>query len=153
MSDKKRITLEMLGLKASVNPMVAAETNDWFEYPGYFRSVAHCQLDLFTRGGGEKFTIAIVTELAENKGLSITNAIEYIAATIAKKYNLQPKDLVLVEHWHKDNILDEHYSLVRFKSTKHERDGWKFHEPDWAPLEKSELDRLIGIKEDLSWLD
>lgn len=149
----KHITLEMLGLKASVNPMVAAETNDWFEFPGYFRSKAHCQLDLFTRGGGEKFTIAVVTEIKENKGLSITNGIEYIAATIAKQYNLQPKDLILIEHWHKDNILEEHYSLVRFKSTAHERDGWHFREPEWFHLEKSELDRLVGIEEDLSWVE
>jgi len=147
------ITLENLGLSASVNPMIAAETNDWWEFPGYFRSVAHCQLDLFTRGGGEKFTVAIVTELEENKGLSITNGIEYIAAKIAKEHNLQPKDLILVEHWHGDKILDEHYSLVRFKGTKHERGGWSFQNPEWVPLEKAELDRLIGIEEDLSWVE
>ncbi len=140
------ITLEMLGLSASVNQMIAAETNDWFEYPGYFRSKAHCQLDLFTRGAGEKFTVAIATEIKENDGLSVTNAIQYIAATICKQYNLQPKDLIMIEHYGKDRVLGERYSLVRFKHTRHDREGWHFEDPDWFHLEKTEIERLIGLE-------
>jgi hypothetical protein len=138
-------TLEMLGLSPSVNPMTSS-TNNWYEYPGYFRSKAHCQLDLFIRGGGEKFTVAIVTELKKNQGLSITNAAEYIAAQLCSDYKIQPYDLILIEHYGIDRILSERYSLIRFKSSYKDAKGWHFTEPDWFPLEKSEVNRLVGIE-------
>lgn len=97
--------------------------------------------------------MAIVTEVESNPGLSITNGIEYIAAALSQKFNLQPKDLVLVEHYHEDKILPEHYHVVKFRDARHNREGWKFSEPQWIPVEKSELDRLIGIQSVLSGVD
>lgn len=144
-----RITLEMLGLSASVHQMIPVETDDWYEYPGYFNSVAHCQLDIFTRGVGEKFTVAIVTELKENEGLSVTNAIQYIAAKLCKERKLAAKDLILIEHYGADRVLGERYSLIRFKKDYKDGKGWHFEEPEWFHLEKSEINRLIGLDADI----
>ncbi len=144
---KNNVTLEMLNLSASVNPMVTT-TDPWFEYPGYFRSKAHCQLDTFTHEG-EKFTVAVATELKANEGLSITNGIQYIASVICKQRNLQPKDLILIEHYGQDTILPERYSLVRFKHTRHDWEGWHFEDPEWIPINLPEIDRLVGLTVDI----
>lgn len=143
------LTLEKLGLSASVNPLTLIQQNDWFEFPGYFRTTAHCKLELYARDN-EGFRVAVVTELKKNKGLSITNGIEYIAASICREYNIMPSNLILIEHYETDKILKEHWTLVRFgKITK----PLKFEDPKWFDLKKMELNRLIGISEDFGWME
>lgn len=140
------ITLEKMGLSASVNPMSASFTDDWFEYPGYFHKPAHCQIDVFKREGGEGYTVVIATELENNDGASITNASESLANHLCKKLSILPQDLILVEHYLADSTLPEHYSLVRFKNIRRNRNEFTFEGRSWLPMEKTELERLLGVE-------
>ena len=42
--------------------------------------------------------IVIATELADNPGMSITNSAAELAAAIVKDFDIQPEELVLIEH-------------------------------------------------------
>jgi hypothetical protein len=137
------LTLEMLGLSASVNPLHSMEEDHWFEYPGYFRRSAHCKLEVYERPG-QAFRVVIATELPTNDGLSITNAAESLWATVCKKHSIEPIDIVMLEHYPKDNVLDEHWTLVRFTRQVRLGNNWKFEGVEWFHLEKTELERLLG---------
>lgn len=43
--------------------------------------------------------LVIVTELASNEGTSITSCAEHLAEQITQKYNIDPKNLVWIEHF------------------------------------------------------
>lgn len=141
------IKLENLGLSASVNPMSVSYTSDWFEYPGYFRKPAHCQLEVYRRESGEGYAVVIATELENNDGASITNASESLATVVCKQFDIHPSELILIEHYPADTVIKEdRYSLVKF-SRKWTGKGWNdFSDRDWFPLEKPELERLLGAE-------
>lgn len=144
----KHITLEQMGLSASVNPMGLVYTDNWFEYPGFFRRPAHCQIDAHRREGGG-YTVVIATELAKNDGASITNASESLARTICEKLQILPQELILIEHYLVDRILSDHYSLVKFTRTRSRERGqmWDdFADRQWFPMDKTELERLLGVQ-------
>lgn len=138
-----RITLEMLGIRPSVNPLYAAETIERFEYDGYFRRPGYTQLDVFARND-EKFRVLIATEIPDNPGASITNCIGSVAQAICRKFNIGPTDFILIEHWLGDIILPEHWHLVRFNKIQFY--PIKFEEPQWFRLGKNQIERLIGLQ-------
>lgn len=143
------LTLEKLGLSASVDPLSRTYQDDWFEYPGYFHKPAHCQLEVYRRESGEGYIVVIATELAANDGASITNASESLAVQICKNFSLpHPQKLILIEHYYADSVLPESYSLVRFQNIRRVQTNrdvkFVFEGRSWLPLEKSELERLIG---------
>jgi hypothetical protein len=139
------LTLEKLSLRPSTDPFPTPLTNIWFEYSGYFRKPAHCQLEVYTRPGGTPFHVVIATELENNDGTSITNAAEMLWARVCLTLKAKPESVVMIEHYGKDSVLEEHWSLVRFKeSHRDKRDGWTLHGITWTHLEKSELERLLG---------
>src|SRR5271157_1480979 len=135
----KHLTLEDLGFSASVEPMTLAHQDSWFEFPGYFRRPAHTQIEVWSRAKGG-YSVVIATELENNDGVSITNGCESLAATVCRKFNIEPKKLVLVEYYPKDSALDAHYSLIKFKKILR---PLAFQDRQWFPLEKSELERLL----------
>jgi len=146
-SVKRHITLEHMGSSASADPLEMIISDDWFDYPGFFRKPAHCQIEVFKRASGEGYTVVIATELAANDGASITNASESLAQRLCETLNIDPSELILVEHYFADKILPEHYSLVKFTRTRsRERNKmWNdFGDRTWLPMEKSELERLLG---------
>ena len=142
------ITLEDLKLSPSKEPMRLIFSGD-FTYEGYSKSyVSFCHLDAYSDGTGKRVFVA--TELSRNTGTSITNAIEMVAEAIEKKFTdsahvfgpSSPKTNTLIEHYVKDSILDDHYSLVEF-----EKEGGSFRyyvSPGWWGVEKSEVERLVG---------
>ena len=140
------LTLEKLNLRPSTNSFPPANTHTWFEYSGYIRKPAHCQLDVYSRPG-ECFHVVVATELEDNDGTSITNAAEMLWSRVCKELKVTPDNVIMVEHWNKDNVLDEHWTLVRFKEMHRDRrDGWSLEGITFTHLEKRELERLLGRK-------
>jgi len=61
--------------------------------------------------------VAIVTELSDNPGMSITNAIEDVALAVCERTGIPFKDLVLIEHYPKRGVGEinkETFDLVTF---------------------------------------
>jgi hypothetical protein len=151
---RAQITLEQLGLSASVDPMQLTFRDDWFEFPGYFKKPAHTQIEVYSRSNGG-YSVVIATELDNNDGVSITNGSESLAMELCRKLIIKPTDLILVEHYGADygadQFLPEHWDLVRFsvghpgKSTKN-IGRFQFGEREWFPLDKSQLERLLGME-------
>jgi hypothetical protein len=57
--------------------------------------VAQCSVEIY-RG---KSDLAIVTELANNPGMSVCNAFEELFLQVVKAYDLRPDKLLWIEHW------------------------------------------------------
>lgn len=61
------------------------------------RPEAVCGLELWRLYDGR--AVAIVSERAENRGLSVTNGAEWLAAEVCRRYQLEPRRLVWLEHY------------------------------------------------------
>lgn len=147
-ADATPITLEDLKLSPAKEPMRLIFSGD-FTYDGYSKSYhSFCHLDAYSDGKGGRVFIA--TELSRNTGTSITNAIEMVAEAIEKKFtdsahvfsSSSPKTNILVEHYTKDSILDDHYSIVEFEK---EGGSMRYYvSPGWWGIDKFEIERLTG---------
>lgn len=94
---------------------------------------------------GEKKTVVVATELNENQGTSITNAVEYLAAEVCKDFGIEPSKLVWIEHYERDMELPERYDLVTMQFHDNQR-GFRFVGPKWRPLQAEKVERAIVEK-------
>lgn len=99
---------------------------------GPFGSPGWCRLDVYRHDGA---TIAIVTEVAENDGCSITNGAESIHAELVRRFG---PEVIHVEHYgpmsYQGGRRPHSYDTVVIV------DG----EAKWAPIEVADLVALIG---------
>ncbi len=77
------------------------------------------------------------TERADNPGMSITNAIELLAAAVCKLLHISPSDLVLIEHYDPRSYHDmeraETFDLITFESTGPDGNA-AFASPSWRRM-------------------
>lgn len=85
--------------------------------------------------------VAVVTELADNPGMSITNAIEAVADAVSDALDVDVSDAgyLLVEHYEAGRWRAPTFDAVRFLSG----DGRRHRVPQWAPV----LDALPLVRE------
>lgn len=84
--------------------------------------LAHCQLRLQQALDGSR-TIALITEMSDNTGTRITNAIEEIASQIMNQFQqfntLDPATTFFVEHYNPNSyggqVCEESFALVMFQ--------------------------------------
>ncbi|MGH2416468.1 MAG: hypothetical protein ACRDEA_22800, partial [Microcystaceae cyanobacterium] len=70
---------------------------DIFTYiPSSNRFPARCSLEVYR---GNNSAVVIVTELPDNEGMSICNAFEDLIVQVVKAYDLDPANLLWIEHW------------------------------------------------------
>ena len=91
------------------------------------------RLRLFRGAGGGP--VALVTELAENRGLSVTNAAEHVWRALARRFDTT--SFTMVEHYGPESYVDG-------------RDGETFDvvtvingPPRWQPIGANGLRRLV----------
>lgn len=77
----------------------------------------------------DSISLAIVTELPDNQGMSICNAFEDLAPQVANSFGLELEKLVWVEHWIPRSTYPESYDLVLFQIL-----GNRVTNPWWIPL-------------------
>ena len=99
-----------------------------YEYQGPYTK-SRCQLEI----NGH---VVVATEIAENPGMSITNSIGELAASVCRDFDIPPEKLVLIEHYgnesyHGGRDNKETYDMVEFS------DG--LGKPKWRPLRSDEL--------------
>ncbi len=115
-----------------------------FEYPNLGSGTTRCYLQVYYQDGEP--LVAIATELPDNDGTSVTNAIERIAGVIREQFRVAHEDLIMIEHQlprstYRDGRLDlpEEFSRVRFLIR-----GGQFRRPQWSHVLRAALEALIG---------
>jgi hypothetical protein len=88
--------------------------------------------------------VAIASEVQGNNGPSVTNAAEHIALTIMRRFNLDPEQLTLIEHYPPDSLSrmtrgEETYDLVKLVWL-----GEKYASPKWMPLTPKDVTHYLG---------
>jgi len=113
-----------------------------FDYVGYHGCHSRCDLRVFT---DETAYLVIATERDDNPGTSVTNMAEHLAWAVWR-YLECPAAFTWIEHY-RDRALfggrpqfKETFDIVTFKRDARGR----FFSPDWRPVTKSEIERLVG---------
>lgn len=101
--------------------------------------------------------VALVTEIPDSGGLSITNGIEAIAGEISRCYGLNPRHTVLIEHYDDrergiaarlpGRINGEKFSCVTFgemRPLNTQPPTYQVRRPQWRSLNKAEVEALTG---------
>ena len=120
-----------------------------------------CRLRLFVPAAGpvtvSSPALALVTELPEIEGLSMTNGIEVIAAEVCRKYGLSPRQTILIEHYDDrgrgysarlpGRVDGEKFCCVlfeRMQAVEGEQGAFRLKRPEWRRLSKEKVEALIG---------
>jgi hypothetical protein len=115
--------------------------NPRYGYPGYNRQRAFCDLEVYDLTNDR--TLAIVTELDDNSGTSITNRAEVLYTQLMQAFDLaDPEKMVEIEHYLADRVLPEHWSRVTCES--YNPDLKQYVNPAWEPLTYEEVENLIN---------
>lgn len=115
-----------------------------FQFSDSNGTVGKCELELHVT---EDHDICIVTEVADNAGMSVTNAVEFLAAQVCKRHSLDITRVVWIEHYGPDSYPDtkdkdgHRYDLVTFKLTSHRT----LTKPEWYPMSADDWYE-IGLK-------
>jgi hypothetical protein len=70
---------------------------DRFEFRGFHGCRSCCRLEIVPLRDGR--TLVVATELPDNPGTSVTNAAEILAADACRRFRIDPRRLVWVEHY------------------------------------------------------
>jgi hypothetical protein len=125
-----------------------------YEFHGLWTPGALCGLQVFS--SPIDVPTVVLSELPCNKNTSVTNLVEYIAAEVLQKYlpgriGKKPP-FHCVEHYPREDgsKLQETFDLVTFELNA-PAPCWlggksrnTLGEPEWRPLERIELERMIG---------
>jgi len=110
------------------------------------QSRASCRVSIF-RSNGQ--TVVVLTETPDNRGISITNAAEYIAAAVTDLSPLQeehPNEIAWIEHYPQRGgtaRIEETWDEVEFRWDRKE-DGWHAADPVWHPLNRADVLRILA---------
>jgi hypothetical protein len=115
----------MLGRTPVLDEVIEVASN-----PGL---TTRCRLRLFRSAGGRQ--VAVVTELAENTGASVTNAAEDVWRALARR--LDTTRFTMVEHYGPESghagAGEETFDVVTVANGK----------PGWQPITADDLHRLM----------
>jgi hypothetical protein len=111
-----------------------------FEFTGLWGISSTCGLKHISKEGKE---IIVVSELyKDNPGTSITQVTTSLAMQICDKFNIDPKNLIYIEHSPNMNsrlsFYDEYYYLVEFEI----KEG-NFTNPGYKRLTEDELNLFL----------
>ena len=112
-----------------------------------------CRIRIYLPDDDRDAVVVICTELANNPGTSVTNAIRRIAAEVIQSHRL-PTPLVWIEH-HPPEATDgrmETFEMVLFDSYEVrerrapylEDRAMEIGNPVWKPLDRATVEMLIG---------
>lgn len=118
-----------------------------FKYkPPFARIVAHCRLRIYKHDGK---TIFLLTELPDNPGMSVTNAVELIATWLLNDHKLDPSEVFFIEHCPSGPDRDETYDQVSLNCTQRfpldgKRSPWVAETPNWRRITLEEVEIMTG---------
>lgn len=110
-----------------------------------------CQVRIYSRAAAAYTHVVIMTEVDEDHGVSVTNAVERIAGELRDAHNLPLESTVWIEHYpdrrgpqdQNDESLAENFSLVTFSEGG---GAWDpiFGTPKWEHISLERVLELIG---------
>jgi hypothetical protein len=115
-----------------------------FEFNGFYGCYSKCGYRLEQT---DKWTVLIVSELDDNPGTSITNAIEILFPQICDQLNLDLDNLVWLEHYPESSMRTETWDIV---TMDFEDNKPKLMSPKW---ERISADDVIKICSGINPLD
>lgn len=114
--------------------------NETFTFSGLWGMESKCGVKIHEKGG--KY-IVIVTELyLDNPGTSVTQAASLLVEQICSRYELNPEQIVYIEHNPDMNSKLSFYNEEYYKVEFHFENG-KFSSPKYRLLSSEEVDRYI----------
>jgi hypothetical protein len=109
-----------------------------FEFKGFFGCYSKCGYRLEQT---DKWTVLIVSELDDNPGTSITNAVEILFPQICEKLNLDPEKLVWVEHYSETPVYVEIWDVV---TMDFEDNKPKLMSPKWERISTDDVRKICS---------
>ena len=109
-----------------------------YKSPNGFDGV--CRIERVDLNDGR--VVVICEEVDDNPGMSITNAIEYVALQLCDQFRIEPEQLVLIEHYDTWFAREREWNLVEFQQ-RSMMEGFK--EPSWHPLSSADW-AILGMK-------
>ena len=120
-----------------------------YHFKGFGGCACVCRLRFFEAPTGE--TVIVATELLENEGTSITNMAEHLATQVCREFNIDPEQLLWIEHYTglvdgPDERIPESFDLVSFdlSFTEDGQQCYRFTEPHWRHMPLAEVSFLTG---------
>ena len=99
---------------------------------------AFCDVRIYEGGSYGRLRVAILTELPDNTGMSVTNACEDIATELVRLRGLTPGYTIWIEHY-PDRHHPESFDLITF-----EWKGGVARSPDWRRVSREWVEQLVG---------
>ena len=105
-----------------------------YNYTGFHGSYCICDIEIIKN-------LVIATEMPENEGTSITNMAEHLATQVCQEFDIDPKNLIWIEHYpqrceRKES--PESYDLVQFNLNA----NGILSDPRWTGISKEVVDAL-----------
>jgi len=97
-----------------------------------------CQVQLFRPSSGH--SVLVATELPDNPGPSITNAVEQAFYAACVRLSVLPEKAIWIEHYLGDDLREDTFDLVQFEL---DSEGAPFS-PKWSPLGLAEALKMTG---------
>ena len=114
------------------------------QMPWAGQSQATCRVSIFQ---SDEQTVVVLTEPPDNHGISVTNAVEYIAGAVTDLsllWEKHPGEIVWVEHYPTRGgsaRIEETWDRVEFQWEFDE--GWHATNPRWHPLNRADVFRIL----------
>jgi hypothetical protein len=109
--------------------LLAYENPKLFAYKSPNRFDGVCRIEQINLP--DKRKVIICEQIDENPGMSITNAVEYITSQICEQLDIDPKKLVLIQHYNTWYLQEKEWTLVTFGKTPPESG---FKDPEWKTM-------------------
>lgn len=114
--------------------------HDKYCFTGFHLCLCWCQLEILKLKDGR--TAVIATELKDNPGTSITNAMEILAATVCLDFGIDVYKLVWIEHYGYPCPVcptePRGFDRVEFAITPNSTDGTVFSDVRWRPMQDAD---------------
>ena len=115
------------------------DTIHHYQNPALQTDDGFCRLRIY---GANVGTVIVLSELAENLGVSVTNAAAALATEIARIYPLDPDTTFWIEHYgafsYKDGDCDETFDLITFTWRNRTASN-----AEWQRLNSDQLHKLL----------
>lgn len=113
-----------------------------------------CRVRVYLPDDGGDRPVVIVSELPENRGMSVTTGADRIAAEVMDEYEL-PAPFTFIEHYPAEPALDmeETYDLVTFSDFRMRKEAPDYRgegsvrrlgKQSWKPLDRATVENLVG---------
>ena len=115
--------------------------NPQFVYKSGISPMSYCKVEIYSNVIHDRYVV-VMTELPDNPGMSVTNAVEVVVEniynTVKELEGVTMDKISFVEHYFHEGNIPETYDLVTFNS------NWtSFSSPEWKHLSIEDFEHLL----------